>query len=139
MEDLKSNLSEKSKRVYEYLRTDVAVTTYEIKRYSSPMDNTWVFEAASHSKGAHYSYLVMENSKKARTDEPPTELYADLRQFGVGVGWLYLNPETNEYEFEQILEPVRKIPDPENENDLLEHLAERLKPAHRTAFKNAIK
>jgi len=103
------------------------------------MDNTWVFEAASHLKGAHYSYLVMENSKKARTDEPPTELYADLRQFGVGVGWLYLNPETNEYEFEQILEPVRKIPDPENENDLLEHLAERLKPAHRTAFKNAIK
>jgi hypothetical protein len=124
---------------YEYLRTDVAVTTYEIKRYSPQMDNTWVFEAASHSKGAHYSYLVVENSKNAKTDEPPAELSPDLRRFGIGFGWLYLNPDTNEYEFEEILEPVRTNPDPENENNLLENFVNKLKPAHQTAFKNAIK
>jgi len=125
---------------YEYLQNrDVAVTTYEIKRYNPTMDNTWVFEAASHSKGAHYSYLVVETPEDRKTDEPPPELSPDLRQFGVGFGWLYLKSETKEYEFEEILEANRKSPNPGDENDLLEYFVSKLKPAEQTAFKHAIK
>lgn len=125
---------------YEYLqRRDIAVTTYEIKRYSPQMDNSWVFEAASHSKGAHYSYLVVEISEDKDTDEPPAELSADLRQFGIGFGWLYFKTDEKEYEFHEILEADRKSPIPEDENDLLTNFVSRLKPAEQTAFKNAIK
>ena len=125
---------------YEYLsHRDVAVTTYEIKRYNPQMDNSWVFEAASHSKGAHYSYLVVEVSEDQDTDEPPTELSADLRQFGIGFGWLYFSKETKEYEFHEVLEPNRKNPNPDDENELLKNFVSRLKPAQQTAFKHAIK
>jgi hypothetical protein len=125
---------------YEYLpNRDVTVTTYEIKRYASQMDNSWVFEAASHSKGAHYSYLVVETLENKKTDEPPPELSPDLRQFGIGFGWLYLKKDTKEYEFEEILEPDRKNPNPEDENELLGHYVSKLKPAEQTAFRNAIK
>jgi hypothetical protein len=125
---------------YEYLpHRDIAVTTYEIKRYRPQMDNSWVFEAASHSKGAHYSYLVVEISEDKDTDEPPAELLADLRQFGIGFGWLYFKTDAKEYEFHEILEADRKSPSPEDENNLLKNFVSRLKPAEQTAFKHAIK
>ena len=125
---------------WEYLQNrDVEVTTYEVKRYSPQMDNSWVFEAASHSKGAHYSYLVVEIPEKERKEEPPEDLSQDLTQFGVGFGWLYLNSETKEYEFEGILEPVRKIPNPRDENELLTHFVSKLKLPEQTAFKHAIR
>jgi hypothetical protein len=125
---------------YEILRhQDIAVTTYEIKRYNPRMDNSWVFEAASHSKGAHYSYLVVEISEDKFTDEPPAELSADLRQFGVGFGWLYFKTDAKEYEFHEILEADRKNPDPQDEDDLLKNFVSRLKPAEQRTFKNAIK
>lgn len=124
---------------YEYLRQrDVVVTTYEIKRYTPQMDNSWVFEAASHSKGAHHSYLVVETIEEKVTDEPPEELFPDLRQFGIGFGWLYLNSKTKEYEFNEVLEPDRKQPIPEDENNLLKHFATKLKTGELTAFKHAI-
>jgi predicted transcriptional regulator len=128
---------------YEILRhKDVAVTTYEIKKYNPQMDNSWVFEAASHSKGAHYSYLVVETSKDKFTDEPPAELSADLRQFGIGFGWLYLNTDANtdakEYEFHEILEADRKDPDPEYEEELLENFVSKLTLGEQTAFKAAM-
>lgn len=125
---------------WEYLQNrDVEVTTYEVKRYSPQMDNSWVFEAASHSKGAQYAYLVVEIPEKEKKDEPPEDLLQDLNQFRVGFGWLYLNSETKEYEFEEILEPVRKIPSPRDENELLTHFVSKLKVPEQTAFKHAIK
>ena len=102
------------------------------------MDNSWVFEAASHSKGAHYSYLVVETSEDKFTDEPPAELSADLRQFGIGFGWLYFNTDAKEYEFHEILEADRKDPDPEYEDNLLENFVSKLTLREQTAFKAAM-
>lgn len=125
---------------YEFLphQRDMEVTTYEIKKYQPQIDNTWVFEAASHSKGANYSYLVVETTEEKRTEEPPSELLSDLQQFGIGFGWLYLNSETKEYEFYEVFEPERKIPVPEDENSLLKQYYNKLKPGEQTAFKHAI-
>jgi hypothetical protein len=124
---------------YEYLiQREVVVTTYEIKKYSPSMDNSWVFEAASHSKGAHYSYLVVGALEEKITDDPPTELSSDLNKFGIGFGWLYFNSSTNEYEFKEVLEPDRGNPVPEEENELLKIFAQKLKPTDLTAFKHAI-
>lgn len=125
---------------YEYLpHRDIAVTTYEIKKYNPQMDNTWVFEAASHSKGAHYSYLVVETlEEKVKNDPEPTELLPNLRQFGIGFGWFYLNSVTKEYELTEVLSPNRMTPVPQDENNLLKAFADRLQPGEKTAFKNAI-
>jgi hypothetical protein len=125
---------------YEYLpHRDIAVTTYEIKRYSPQMDNSWVFEAASHSKGAHYSYLVVEAPEERATTEPaPPELLPDLRQFGIGFGWLYLKSDTKEYEFFEVLSPNRTTPASPDEDGLLTIFAEKLKPAEKTAFRHSI-
>lgn len=124
---------------YEYLQQrDVVETTYEIKRYSPQMDNSWVFEAASHSKGAHYAYLVVETPEEPVTDEPPAELLHELRQFGIGFGRLYRKSDTKEYEFNEVLEPDRKSPAPEDQNDLLKLFADKLEAGHLTAFKHAI-
>jgi len=124
---------------YEYLQQrDVAVTTYEIKKYKPRMDTSWVFEAASHSKGAHYSYLVVETTEERVTDEPPTELSPDLHQFGIGFGWLYFKSDINEYEFNEVLEPDRHSPVPSDENELLKSFASGLEKGNLTRFKNAI-
>ncbi|MFA5364940.1 MAG: hypothetical protein WC325_07160 [Candidatus Bathyarchaeia archaeon] len=124
---------------YEYLQhRDVVVTTYELKRYRPQMDNSWVFEAASHSKGAHYSYLVVETVEDRITDEPPTELSPDLHRFGIGFGWLYFKSDINEYEFNEVLEPDRHTPEPSDENDLLKLFASGLEKRDFTTFKNAI-
>jgi len=124
---------------YEYLpQRDVVVTTYELKKYSAHMDSSWVFEAASHSKGAHYPYLIVETLEEKVTDEPPAELSPDLNQFRIGFGWLYLKSDTKEYEFKEVLEPGRSNPIPEDENELLKVFANNLRTGELTAFKHAI-
>lgn len=124
---------------YDYIQLrDVMVTSYEVKRYSPQMDNSWIFEAASHSKGAHYAILAVEVEEGKATDEPPVELLPDLRQFGVGFGWLFRQNGTGEYDFKEVLEADRKLPAPDDENALLKVFAEKLDPAHLRSFKNAI-
>jgi hypothetical protein len=124
---------------YDYIQLrDVMVTSYEVKRYSPQMDNSWVFEAASHSKGAHYAILAVEVEEGKATDEPPIELLPDLRQFGVGFGWLFRQNGSGEYDFKEVLEPDRKLPAPDDENTLLKVFAEKLDPTHLRSFKNAI-
>jgi hypothetical protein len=122
---------------YRYVpQKDIIITTYEVKKYAPRMDNSWVFEAASHSKAAHYSYLVVETREP--TTELPEELSADLRQFRVGFAWLYRNPNTKEWQYKEILEADRVTPLPYEESKLLEHFAALFKGADKAAFENAV-
>ncbi len=129
---------------YEFLPSamrEVDIKTYEIKKYKPQMDSSWVFEAASHSKCAHYSYFVLETLEEKAKEEapPPDELLPDLNQFEIGFGWIYCNRDTEEYEFKEVLEHDRGTPNPEDANNLLRVFYDKLKPKDKTTYRTAIR
>ena len=98
---------------FKYLpqKKDLVVYTYEVKKYSSGnlRDTKSVFEAASHQKGAHYSYLVIENSERNSKDPVPEELADTLERFGVGFAWFF-KLQSGEYDLQVVLEPKLQTP-----------------------------
>jgi hypothetical protein len=113
---------------YKYLPADATVTTYEMKRREALDDTKCVFEAASHQKGAHFSYVICETTEKQKDgEELSPELLQTLDRFGIGFGWFYLSKEKEkEYELEIVVEPKRQNPNPEDENKLLEDFNKQL-------------
>jgi hypothetical protein len=67
------------------------IYTYEVKKYdkNKMRDPANVFEAASHQKGAHYSYLVFETVEEDGEESPPEEISDALERFGVGFAWFF--------------------------------------------------
>jgi len=125
---------------YEYLPNEVVVTTFEVKSVHTPGDvsSSWVFEAASHSKRAHESYLVVGIAEDGANEEPPDQIVRDLRAFGIGFGWLYYSSQTNQYEFNIVWDPDRRNPLSREEDELLQVFAAKLKKVEVTPFKNAL-
>lgn len=62
----------------------VEVTSFEVKRYNEALDLSNVYEAASHSRWTHYSYLVIEDTK-SKPLEPEPRFLRELSRFGVGL------------------------------------------------------
>jgi hypothetical protein len=103
---------------YEYLvQPDLEVTTFEIKKASDTEDIRSVFEAAAHSRWAHYSYLVVEVEKPEY--EFPERIISELERFNIGL--IFMWKEKNEWQFDiQEWESDRLNPEPETLNALLE-------------------
>ncbi len=93
---------------------NLEVTTVEVKRYND-IGVSAVFEAASHKKFGHQSYVALEwleptDMDKADSSDVASDVLREARQFEVGV--LQLRYKNAALDIQEILEPIRKNPDP---------------------------
>ena len=95
---------------------DVEVTSYEVKRYSDALDLANVYEAASHSRWTHFTYLVVEN-----LEPQPLVLSERFERELVryGVGLIKMLKQNGAYKFEETLEPQMQEPEPKDLDELL--------------------
>ncbi len=95
---------------------EVEVTSYEVKRYSDATSLSSIFEAASHSRWAHFAYLVVEDSK----DKPlvfSERFEKELARFGVGL--VKMRKDNGGYKFEETSEPTYEPPEAEDLDELI--------------------
>ena len=113
---------------YPHLRqTRIVVTTYEVKQF--PRWNVdAVYEAASHRRFAHRSYIVLEwpkNIEFSLTD--PTyrldQIFRECQRFDVGLATLHRH--YNSYRFRERYEARQTPPKDEDIESWLEHVFER--------------
>lgn len=124
---------------YDVLKSkDWTIYTYEVKKYdkNKMRDPANVFEAASHQKGAHYSYLVFETTERDKDDSPPEEISDTLDRFGVGFAWFF-KLEAGGYYMNIMKEPELRVPAMGEVNKYLMAFAETLAPQERGNFKAA--
>jgi hypothetical protein len=102
---------------YDYLPQPVLdVTTFEVKRFSDAENIRSVYEAAAHSRWAHFSYLVAEVPNSDY--EFPERFVSELERFHLGM--IFMWKEKSEWQFEeQEWETDRLSPEPEELNALL--------------------
>lgn len=102
---------------YEYLQQRILdVTTFEVKKFSDAENLLSVYEAAAHSRWAHYSYLVVE--ARDADDELPERFTSELERFHIGL--IYMWREKGEWQFERsVYETERLAPEPKELNVLL--------------------
>jgi hypothetical protein len=101
---------------FEYLPgSNLEVTTFEVKRYADVLNLASVYEAAAHSRWAHYAYLVAEAPEEGVkfTDR----FLSELQRFRVGLMTLWR--EKGEWKFNVEGEPERLSPDPKELDSLL--------------------
>lgn len=101
-------------RSYPLLRRhSVVVTTYEVKQWQR-WNTSSVFEAASHNRFAHESYVALEWAKNAEIADALEELRAVCGRFGVGL--ITLHKYYSGYRYVVQHDPDYRIP----RDDLLE-------------------
>lgn len=113
------------------------VTTVEVKRYSD-VSVVAVFEAASHGKFGHQSYVAVEwlgSEDIDKSDDPLAEaLFKEARRFGVGV--IQMRPKGDGgWDIDERLEPDRLNPDPRDCSQFIEENFEEQARALRNAMK----
>jgi len=103
---------------YEYLAQPILdITTFEVKKFSDAQDIRSVYEAAAHSRWAHYSFLVAEVPDEEF--EFPPRFMSELERFHLGLITMW--QVKGDWEFEQeVWETQRLNPDPSELNSLLE-------------------
>lgn len=102
---------------YEYIPQPVLeVTTFEVKRFSDSENLLSIYEAAAHSRWAHFSYLVVEVPNPDY--ELPDRFTSELERFGIGL--IFMWKEKDQWHFnEQEGETDRLNPEPAELNGLL--------------------
>jgi len=113
------------------------VTTVEVKRYSD-ISVVAVFEAASHGKFGHQSYVAVEwlgPEDIDKSEDPLAKaLLKEARRFGVGV--IQMRPENGAgWNIDERLEPDRLNPDPRDCSQFVEENFEDYARALRNAMK----
>jgi hypothetical protein len=125
-------------------KRDLVVYTYEVKKHTPVNlgDVKNVFEAASHQKGAHYSYLVVENDEEGSNEPPPPELFDTLERFGVGFAWFCKvesdSARRGEYYMRVAMEPELQNPARENVNKYILRFIAALSEREKGDFKTSI-
>jgi hypothetical protein len=123
-------------------KTDMTVKSYEVKKYEKYLmkDPAIVFEAASHQKGAHYSYLVVgllgDSAKQIHgdTEGAPEDLVPLLERFGVGFAWFYKPENMDTYDMNIVMDAERQNPDPPDENEMVNNLYNKLSESEKSNF-----
>lgn len=92
------------------------VITFEVKN-EGQHDVAGVFETASHSVFAHKSYLSIACPKGKPDDENFERLEVLCKRFGVGL--IIFSDPSDENSYEELVEPERKIPDPNDVDEFL--------------------
>lgn len=103
---------------YEYLPQPVLeVTTFEVKKFKDAENIRSVYEAAAHSRWAHFSYLVAEVPDM--DFQFPKRFISELERFDVGL--IYMNRGKRRWRFEVFeWETDRLNPEPEELDGLLQ-------------------
>lgn len=94
----------------------VSVTSIEVKR-ADDTNLSSAYEAAAHQRWAHKAYLVVEVSNKDM--DLPENLKAESSRIGVGLMKAYRLLESEDYELEELVPPLRQNPDPANIDEIL--------------------
>jgi hypothetical protein len=102
---------------YEFLPQPVLeVTTFEVKKNSDAENIRSVYEAAAHSRWAHFSYLVTEVPNSEHVF--PERFVSELERFNIGL--IFMWKEKGKWSFEeQEWETDRLNPEPAELNGLL--------------------
>jgi hypothetical protein len=112
---------------------DMTVKSYEVKTIGK-YDITAVYEAASHQKGAHYSYLVVAlPGIQGANEPPPLEVEPLLERFGVGFAWFY-KTRKDTYDMNIVLEAERQNPAPVDQNEIVNNFYEKLETKGQNVF-----
>jgi hypothetical protein len=119
---------------YEYMPQPVLeVTTFEVKKFSDAENIRSVYEAAAHSRWAHFSYLVAE--VPGEDYEFPERFTSELERFDTSL--IFMWKEKEEWHFQQQeWETDRLNPEPAELNGLLETFFQRCK--RKKEFKQAL-
>jgi hypothetical protein len=106
------------------------ITTYEVKQWNR-WDVTAVFEAASHARFAHETWVVLEWPTSAGElvlpDPRVDHLVRECQRFGVGLATL--QPYYSKYRFHEHLEPDPRTPTDADVESWLEYAISRTKNA----------
>ena len=116
-------------------RPTIEVSSFEVKRYNDALDLSSVYEAASHSRWAHYAYLVVEDSA-SKSLTPSPRFQQELSRYGVGL--LKMSRVDATYQIKEDVEPIRQSPSDADLNEMLEQFFENLDEKQLKRFKNAI-
>ena len=101
---------------FEYLPgANLEVTTFEVKKFADAQNIASVYEAAAHSRWAHFAYLVAEVPEE--NFEFPERFVSEVQRFRVGL--LVMWRENGEWKFSVDTEPERLIPEPKELESLL--------------------
>lgn len=107
---------------YEFLpQKYLGLSTIEVKRYAD-IGLPAVYEAASHSKYAHQSYLVfewLEEIEFAKSGEDALRLIREAERFGIGLVQMKRGDD-GVWRFLHILEPEVRDPSPEECNEFIQ-------------------
>jgi hypothetical protein len=108
-------------------KTRVAVTTYEVKQFWR-WDTGTVFEAASHHRFSHESWVVLEwpNGAEFSLTDPTykiDQIQRECQRFGVGLATFH--PFYNSYRLRPRLDPRPSIPDDQDVEAWLDYVFSR--------------
>lgn len=102
---------------YDYLPQPLLeVSTFEVKKFSHVENIRSVYEAAAHSRWAHFAYLVAE--VPSADYEFPDRFMSELERFKIGLILMWKDKETWHFGEEES-ETDRLAPDPKELNVLL--------------------
>lgn len=125
------DVTQVSVEVYRRLRKkNIVITTYEVKQWGR-WDVTAVFEAASHARFAHETWVVLEWPASAGPlvvpDPRVDQLLRECQRFGVGLATL--QPHYTKYRLYEYLEPDPRAPGDAEVENWLEYALSRNKAA----------
>lgn len=98
--------------------SNLEVTTFEVKKFVDAQNIASVYEAAAHSRWAHYAYLVAETPQEDY--KFPDRFISELQRFRVGL--MVMWRENGNWKFAVVTEPQRLVPDPKELESLLKTL-----------------
>lgn len=101
---------------YDYIPgSNLEITTFEVKRFDDAQNIASVYEAAAHSRWAHYAFLVAE----APDDkfEFPERFISELERFRIGL--MVIWRENGEWKFDVYTDAERLSPEPQEQESLL--------------------
>jgi hypothetical protein len=88
--------------------SNLEVTTFEVKKFEDAQNIASVYEAAAHSRWAHYAFLVAEVPTESY--EFPERFVSELERFRIGLIMMWR--ENGNWKFEVYTEAERLIPEP---------------------------
>lgn len=101
---------------FEYLPgSNLEVTTFEVKRFADAQNIASVYEAAAHSRWAHFAFLVAETPQEDY--KFPDRFISELQRFRIGL--IVMWRENGTWKFSDSTEAVRLIPEPKELESLL--------------------
>ncbi|WP_152551474.1 hypothetical protein [Polycyclovorans algicola] len=102
------------------------VITFEVKP-ADALDVTAVYEALAHLRAATKAYILLHvpDVDKEHLDDSLSEIYSEAKKHGIGV--ITFNQPGDFAGWEEMVEPLRREPDPRRLNDFL---ATQFEPGH---------